>query len=247
LSASQAIRQPSRQDTDLQSDAAIVPLGAAGFGVVEVVGDKALKAEQLRDYEMGYRAQVTKRFSLDLAAFRNYYRHLESSEPAASYFVDTPGPPHIVFPLIISNGAGARTYGGEVFAAWNVTSRWRLSPAYSLIHMNLIQDPLSQSTAGTGVLADTPSHQIQIRSALALRPNMDLDTSLYFISRVSDNQTPGYTRLDVQFRWRVRESVEIGLTGQNLLTARHAEFGNNYGIDYTQVQRSVLGKITWRF
>jgi hypothetical protein len=76
---------------------------------------------------------------------------------------------------------------------------------------------------------------------------MDLDTSLYFVGHVSDDQTPGYTRLDVQLRWRVLESVEFSVTGQNLLTPRHAEFGNTIGIDYTQVQRSILGKITWRF
>ncbi len=247
LSASQAIRQPSRQDTDLQYDAAIVPLGGASFGVVEAIGNQSVNVEQLRDYEAGYRAQITKRFSLDAAAFRSYYSNLESSDPAAPYFVDTPVPPHLVFPLILSNGASARTYGGEVFATWNVTSRWRLSPGYSLIHMNVMQDPLSQSVAGTGVPGNTPSHQIQLRSALRLRPSMDLDTSLYFVGHVSDDQTPGYTRLDVQFRWRVLESVEISLAGQNLLTPHHAEFGNAIGIDYTQVQRSILGKITWRF
>jgi iron complex outermembrane receptor protein len=247
LSASQAIRQPSRQDTDLQYDAAIIPLQGTNFGVVEVFGNKNIKAEQLRAYEAGYRAQITRRLSLDLAIFRSYYRHLESSESSDPYVVDVPQAPYTVFPLNIANGARARTYGGEVFVTWNVTSRWRLSPGYSLIHMNVIQDPLSQTAAGTGVLGDTPRSQIQLRSALGLRPNMDLDTSLYFVGRVTDDQTPSYTRLDLQLRWRVRESVEVSLTGQNLLTARHAEFGNTYGIDYTQVQRSILGKITWRF
>jgi len=245
LSASQAIRQPSRQDTDIQLDAAIIPLIGGNFGVLQYEGNKNIKAEQLRDYEVGYRAQVSKRLSLDVAAFRSYYRHLETSEPGAPYFVDTPGPPHFVLPFNIVGAAHARTFGGEIFATWNVTSRWRLSPGYSLLRMNVIQDPLSGiASAATG---DAPEHQIQIRSSLALRSNLDWDASLYFVGQVSDESVPSYTRLDTQIRWRVGGSIEFSVAGQNLLTARHVEFGDSFVVDYTQVQRSVLGKITWRF
>ena len=40
---------------------------------------------------------------------------------------------------------------------------------------------------------------------------------------------------------------EISLVGQNLLTPRHAEFPDFYPVLHTQVERSVFGKITWRF
>jgi iron complex outermembrane receptor protein len=245
LSAAQAIREPARQDTDIRFDAAIIPLAAGNFGVLQFEGNKNIKAEQLRDYEVGYRAQATKRLSFDAAAFRSYYRHLETSEPGAPYFVDTPGPPHFVFPFELIGAAHARTYGGEIFAIWNLTSRWRLSPGYSLLRMNIIQDPLSESSAA--VSGNAPEHQVQIRSSLGLRSNLDWDTSLYFVGRVSDEQVPSYTRLDTQIRWRIRGPIEFSVNGQNLLTARHMEFGNTYGVDYTQVQRSVLGKIAWRF
>ncbi len=247
LSASQAIRQPSRQETDLQYDLAIIPLEGTNFGVLKFVNNKNIEAEQLRDYEVGYRAQVTRKLSLDLAAFRSYYRRLETAEPADPFTVDTPGPPHTVFPIDLGNGARARTYGGEVFATWNVTSRWRLSPGYSLIHMRVIENPLSQNSTAEAVPGDTPKHQLQFRSTLGLRRNLDWDTSLYFIGRLSEDLTPGYTRLDTQLRWRVFESVEFSLTGQNLLTTHHSEFGNAYEVNYTLAQRTVLGKITWRF
>jgi iron complex outermembrane receptor protein len=245
LSASQAIRQPARQDTDIQFDAAIIPLAGNNFGVLQFEGNKNIKAEQLRDYEVGYRAQIAKRLSLDVAAFRSYYRHLETSEPATPYFVDTPGPPHFVFPFNLVGAARARTYGGELFATWNVTGRWRLSPGYSLLRMNIIQDPLSEASAA--VTGNAPEHQVQVRSSVTLRSNLDWDTSLYFVGRVSDEQVPSYTRLDTQIEWHIRKSIEFSVTGQNLLTARHMEFGDTYGVDYTQVQRSLLGKITWRF
>jgi iron complex outermembrane receptor protein len=245
LSASQAIRQPSRQDTDIQLDAAIIPLAGGNFGVLQFNGNKNIKAEQLRDYEVGYRAQVTKRLSLAASAFRSYYRHLETSEPAAAYFVETPGSPHFVFPYNILGAAHARSYGGELLATWNVTSRWRLSPTYSLLRINVIQDPLSQAAAT--VVGDAPEHQIQLRSSVSLRSNVDWDTSLYFVGRIADAQIPSYTRLDTQIRWHIGGRVEFSLAGQNLLRARHVEFADTFVVDYTQVQRSVLGKITWRF
>jgi iron complex outermembrane receptor protein len=153
--------------------------------------------------------------------------------------VDTPAPPHVVIPINLVDSGYARTYGGEVYGTWSVTGRWRLSPGYSLIHMN--------ASSTQAVPGDTPKHQIQLRSTLGLRSNLDWDTSLYFVGQLSAPGVPAYTRLDMQLRWRVLESVDFSVTGQNLLTARHAEFGTTYGIDQTQVLRSVLGKITWRF
>jgi outer membrane receptor protein involved in Fe transport len=128
-----------------------------------------------------------------------------------------------------------------------VTSRWRLSPGYSLIHVNVIENPLSQGSSAEAEAGDTPKHQVQFRSTLGLRHNLDWDTSLYFVGYLSADQVPSYTRLDTQLRWRAFESVEFSLTGQNLLTPRHKEFTDAFEVNYTQVQRSVMGKITWRF
>lgn len=247
LSASQAIRQPSRQDTDIQVDEAIVPLPAGAVGVLEFQGNKDIQPEQLRDYEIGYRAQVTKRFSLSLAMFRSYYRHLETSQPEAPYLVETPALSYLVLPYLLEGAARARSYGGETFATWNVTNRWRLSPAYSLLHIGFLPGSSDQNSSVTAVSGDAPSHQIQIRSTFALRSNLDWDTSLYFIGKISDEQIPSYTRLDMQVRWRVLENVEFSATGQNLLSAHHMEFGDAYGIGHTEVSRSALGKLTWRF
>jgi iron complex outermembrane receptor protein len=247
LSASQAVRQPSRADAGIQFDEAIVPLGGSNFGVVQITGNKTVQAEQLRDYEAGYRAQVTRRLSLDVAAFRSYYRRLETTDSRDPFFVGTPGPPHVVFPVDLGNGARARTYGGEVFGTWNVTGRWRLNPGYSLIRMNVIQNPLNPNSAAVANAGDTPRHQFQFRSTLGLRSNLDWDTSLYFAGSLSNQQIPGYTRLDTQLRWRVLESVEFSVTGQNLLTQRHTEFRDVAGVDYTQAERSLLGRVTWRF
>jgi outer membrane receptor protein involved in Fe transport len=113
--------------------------------------------------------------------------------------------------------------------------------------MNIIQNPLVPSSIANELPGATPKHQVQFRSTLGLRSNLDWDTSVFFVGQLPEYQIPGYTRLDMQLRWRVLESTEFSIVGQNLLTARHAEFGDAYGVDHTQVLRSVIGKVTWRF
>jgi len=229
-----------------QFDAAIVPLEGSSFGVLKVIGNESIQAEQLRDYEVGYRAQVTRRFSLDVAAFRSYYRHLESSELATPYFVDTPEPPHEVFPLDIQNGAGA------ALTAAKFSPPGTYQP---LAAQSRLQPPPYERDSGSAK-SDRGRHwgigqRTRTPDSVSFRgwttTHLDWDTSVSFVGQVTGDQIPGYTRLDTQLRWRVGESLEFSVTGQNLLTARHAEFGNTYGVDYTQVLRSVLGKITWRF
>src|SRR6266853_286579 len=119
-SAARAIRQPSLVDEEFRFDLAIVPLSGGAFAVPTRLGNPQMKAEQLRDYEAGYRSQLNRRLSLDVTAFGSYYRRLATKEPQAPFFTLSPGPPHLVFPIIFDNQAHAQNYGAELFATWDV-------------------------------------------------------------------------------------------------------------------------------
>ena len=80
-----AIRQPSLQDTDLQYDVAVIPLEGNGFGVLKIINNNNIQAEQLRDYEVGYRTLLNTQLSLDVAVFRSYYRRLETTAAVLSH------------------------------------------------------------------------------------------------------------------------------------------------------------------
>ena len=41
--------------------------------------------------------------------------------------------------------------------------------------------------------------------------------------------------------------LELSVAGQNLLTPRHAEFPDELGASHTLIERSVFGKVVWRF
>jgi iron complex outermembrane recepter protein len=243
VSAARAIRQPSRLDFGPTVDTTVLPQANGGFGVVQVQAAQHVEAEQLLDYELGHRVQLNRRFSIDTTAFLSFYRHLGAYEPGAPFFTVSEGPPHLVLPLVLDYQAHANNYGAEIFASWSVNHRWKLSPGFSVLHMNVV-DPSGQGQTVENQ-ANSPRHTFEVRSFLNLSRNLDWDTSLSSVGPVAN--TPGYTRLDTRLGWRLRESLELSVVGQNLLTPRHAEFPNQDFIEHTLVERSVSAKIAWRF
>ena len=233
VSAARAIRQPSLADVGLRVDLAVVPLSGGAFAVPVLLGNPQMKAEQLRDYEAGYRSQLSRRLSLDVTAFWSFYRRLATGEPQAPFFTFNPGPPHLVFPTVFDNLAHAENYGAELFATWDVSRRWRISPGYSLLRMSVKRDPSSRDSTVEQIGGESPAYQLQVRSWLKLRKNVDWDSTLMYVSGRSRLAIPSYARLDTRLGWRLGEFVEISIVGQNLLRSRHLEFFDTTGLVYT--------------
>jgi hypothetical protein len=53
--------------------------------------------------------------------------------------------------------------------------------------------------------------------------------------------------MDFGVTWRPTKSLELGIFGQNLLDGNHAEFTNYKTTVLTEIPRSIMGRITWRF
>ena len=123
-----------------------------------------MKAEELRDFEAGYRAQAGKRVSLDVTAFVGLYRNLESSAAETPYFASTQqGVPYLVLPELFVNGPPAHTYGAEFFANWNVTDHWRISPGYSYFHIDVDGDSSGSGYTAGHIAESSISGQIAAR------------------------------------------------------------------------------------
>jgi iron complex outermembrane receptor protein len=245
-SAARAIRQPARADTAIRIDVATFPVDNNNFGVVEIIANPNRKAEELIGYQFGYRAEASNRLSFDVTGFWNRYHHLQTDEPAPSFFTSNPPPPHFVFPQISDDQAHARTYGAEIFANWNVTRSWRITPGYAFLQMHLRPDASSQDTAVADKAGDAPKHSFQLRSQISLPHRVDWDVSFYYVGALPNQSVAGYSRVDTRVAWRPGESLEFSVVGQNLLAPRHAEFGDDAPL-HTLPQRNVFGKITWRF
>ena len=247
LSASRAIRQPSLLDENFRIDASVVPLQNGNFGVVELSGNPQLNAEKLIDYELGYRNQLNRKMSFDVTTYLSNYTDLRTAEPGVPFFTSDPEPPHLVIPEMWGNSARARNYGVELFGSWDVTNRWRLSPGFSFLHMNV--EPLA-SSGDTTVGATggySPKHQAQLRSSVKLSHRLEWDTSAYFVGVLSNGPVPSYTRLDTHLGW-TRGRVSL-LQRQWAKPANAASLRVSKRIPGhpTEIERSIVGKITWRF
>ena len=247
MSAARAIRQPSRVETDLSSAVGSIPLPGGLQGILTVTGNPQIKPEELREYEIGYRAQVGKYLSLDIATFYSQYRRIETLEPGASIPNANAAGPFVLLPLIFDNKQHANDYGIEMFANWSVSSRWKLSPGFSTLRMNLELDPSSRDTITERINGDSPARRFQIRSSLKLPHNLDWDSSLYFVAATPEGDIPRHTRVDTRLGWRLAESVEISLVGQNLLRPLRYESQDAFQVHSTQVRRSAYAQILWRF
>jgi iron complex outermembrane receptor protein len=215
--------------------------------VSRLLGNRQMRAEQAWTYQGGYRAQLHRKFSLDAAGFLTRYDRLVTLEPKTPFFEPNPPPPHLVLPIRWDNGGYGRTYGGEFFAYWQVTGRWRLSPGYSLLQQTAGLKPFSQDVFATRYSGDAPKHQAQIRSTLNLPHHLEWDASAYYVGALPNGPVPSYTRVDTRLGWRIGESLELSIAGQNLLSPRRMEIVNPFITHSTQVQRSVVAKATWRF
>ena len=243
--ASKAIRQPSRTDVAIDVTLQAIPIDSNTMQVTRLYGNPQLKNEEVRDYELGYRADLSKNLSLDLATFWSSYRNVETDDPQQPQFI--PGSPTVILvPLVYQNHAHAVDYGAELALNWNVNSHWRISPGYSYLHARFTQDAPG-AVVGFGLDTGFPPHLFEIRSLVNLPRRLEFDQALYYTSRLPGGAVPGHARLDVRLARRLGESTEISVVGQNLLRPATAEYGDAFAVIGTQAVRSVFGRITWRF
>ncbi len=250
-SASKAIEQPSWLYEGAMLDAAATPLPGGGFATVQVNGSRRVTAPELFDYELGYRTEVSKRLTLDASVFLSDYDDLETLEPQTAYFTQNPAPPHLVLPEVYGNLGKATNYGMEISAHWDAAKWWRISPGFSFLQMNLSQRAGGDATAFVDAAGNSPKRQAQLRSNIKLPRNVEWDTSVYYVGSLGSGPqgtgpVPAYTRVDTRLGLHLGRWVDVGITGQNLLTPRHVEFLDGLQVTPMETARAVVAQVTWR-
>jgi iron complex outermembrane receptor protein len=228
---SRAVRTPTRYDED------IVFYTAQGMPLLEGTG--AFVSEDLLAYELGYRAQVRQGLVIDIATYYNVYDHLRSFQPAT-------GTPTAPLPYVFTNQLNADTWGLELRTSLQAASWWRLHVGYAYYNEDLTLDPGSLDPTGGKAEGNDPPSRFLLRSQMDLPRSVELDGTLRYVARLPSPVVPAYTELDLRLGWKATSSLELSLVGQNLLHARHPEFGPDSPLR-EEVQRSLFGKATWRF
>ncbi len=245
---SRAIRLPSRSEDTIRINTSAVasPLGTA---VVGQFGQGSFESEDLLALELGYRRRVNDKFFFDLATFYNFYDDLISREPESLFFEASPGPLHAVFPLSAGNAGNAETYGIELAAQWTPTAWWKLNAGFSWFQMDFDVDAGSGDTFSSVIEGNDPEFQAQLRSYVDLPYDLEFDTALYFVDELESSSVQRYTRVDLRLGWRPLENLDFSAVVQNLQEDEHAEFGPEslQFFSPTKIQRTIYGKITWRF
>lgn len=248
---SRAARSPDRRDTDLNAALTAFPNPNGSATPVEVVlfGNPDFQNEHILAYEAGFRTQPNARLSVDVSTFFNRYDHLESLESGARVLQTVPAPTRFVVPITFGNLMYGSTEGGEVSTNFKLTDRWTLSPGYALLEMHLHVMPASNDTTSVAEYqGSSPQHQVQLRSHLELPHGLLWDSSAYFVSALTAQGVPSYTRLDTQLTWRFAERGEISLVGQNLLRDTHLESMDQLTlVNSSLMKRSAYAKLTYRF
>ncbi|MFQ5478634.1 MAG: TonB-dependent receptor plug domain-containing protein [Candidatus Binatia bacterium] len=250
---SRAVRTPSRAEVDLRIDSTILPPGSLGPGtpatIVALFGERDYDSEKLLAWELGYRMQASSEFFVDIAAFYNDYDDLRSLAQRPS---DPPFPEdtHLVLPFFAGNFIHGETYGVEVSTDLRLSDNWRLNAGYSYIDINLTREAeAATDTISEGAEGASPHHQFVARSFFDLGRNLEVDGTLRYVDNLPSEGVSSYLALDARLGWRPSESLELSLVGQNLFDGSHTEFAPSAFVssEATETQRSVYGKITWRY
>ncbi len=240
---SRAVRTPARANHNIRINIAASPPAT----VMSLFGNNDFDSEELLAYELGYRFMPTDQISIDMAAFYNTYDNLITYEPGTPFFEASPLPPHWVIPMYMENRMDGDTYGVELAAKWAITDDWNVKAGYSYLQIQLHAAASSGTADPETVEGRSPHNRFNLQSCLDLPYGLEFDQSLYYAGNLPNIDVKNYIRVDVRLGWHAADGVDVSLCGQNLFDSQHTEFGSSEGVNATETERSVYGKVTWKF
>jgi iron complex outermembrane receptor protein len=223
---SRAVRAPTPVDRDIRE-----VLGTTDF----LNGSSNFVPEVMTAYELGTRIQASPRVSFSISTFYNVYDHLRTIEPAPGGFL----------PLSFGNMMRGLVYGAEVWGSYRVTDWWRLTAGFNVQHEHLRFEPGSSGIGGLPFAADDPSHQASLRSSINFSDDVTWDADLRYVGKLPNPGVPEYAELSTRLGWKISPSLEVSISGFNLLHARHVEFIE--GVQSDEIPRSFFVETRWRF
>src|SRR5262249_37715801 len=150
----------------------------------------------------------------DISTFFNVYDNLRSLELSG-----VPGR------IEEFNNLNAHTYGGEISGKYDVLERLRFSLGYSYLQENLTIHPGHFDVFNGTIEGNDPKHQFFLRGSADVARNIEVDSTLRFVSQLPSPVVPSYTELDGRLGWNPTPYIELSIIGRNLLDKQHPEFG----------------------
>ncbi len=160
----------------------------------------------------------------------------------------SPQKQYISIPYNSVNMMKGEIWGAEFAANWDVSECWRLKTAYTYVQSDMHLKADASLCIAPLTKGGSPAHQFSLRSLMDLPWNLECDLWFRYVDDILDGDVEAYTTLDARLNWNLLKNIEISVVGQNLLEAQHPEFTEMFlFISPAHMERSVYGKITWRF
>jgi iron complex outermembrane receptor protein len=242
-SLARAVRTPSRLERDLQLTGF---LGSDPIPTyVRITGNPDFESEELIGFEAGYRTNLTESLYFDVATFRNAHDRLEAFGTSSVLIESTPPPLRAVLAFPYANGVKGSSYGVEVAPTWRPLPSWQVRGFYSYLRIDASNRPGNMDTTAVATYeGSSPRHQVQVQSMLDLRGRLELDATVRRVDSLPARRVQAYTSADVRLGWHMTDSVQAAVSGTNLLSASHAEFGHDPG-PTVRIRRGFAINVVW--
>jgi len=183
---------------------------------------------------------------LDASLFYNEYDKYRSLNIGRTYLKRFPTALSFVLPLFMGNTLEGETWGIELAATWDVLSWWRLRSSYSYLDIDMHDDRDTWNAFSNPPEKSNPHGQFFLWSSLDLPWNLEWDLGFRYVDNLG-RFVDSYCEMDTRLGWRPVKKLEISLVGRNLLDPHHPEFIASRPGGEGEVERSIYGKVTWRF
>lgn len=233
-----APRMPARGEFAITALTAIQMPPSTPVPVVTRVMPSAvpLSPEKMEGLELGYRTQLANNFNIDVSTWQYRYRDRVSGTlgtvDATTWF-----PFALIQNTHTCNCSNGWISGIDLSADWLVQASWRLQLTYSLTRVRMDNtDNLSVQIDNRHNERSTPHHYGSLRSQWNISPSQQFDAWLRGsagIQRINTPYTdtvhvPGYVTLDLRYAHKLNKSLELALTGRNLVGASRIEYVSDY-------------------
>lgn len=240
---SRAVRIPSRLEHDVRTNEFVVMTSDTPPEPATIVtlGNSNLISEELTAYEIGYRVQPISNLWLNTTVFYNDYDKLIGLKSGDPVPVNEPVP-HLIIPLTYENNLEGEAYGLEVAADWQVMQQWRLKASYAYLYAVIHGDDTgTDEFTESFFMRSNPRNQFQVRSLYDITKQIEFDLWLRYVGSLPELNVDQYITTDARLSWKPIENIELSVVGQNLFEEGHSEFST------LEVERSIYGKLVWRF
>jgi iron complex outermembrane receptor protein len=233
-----AVRIPARLNTDLVLTAPFeLPGGIPLY--FNISGSDDYQSEELLAKEIGYRALLDDRLSLDVAVFHNDYDHLQTQEVGTPVIVGDPLQ-YIILPGTLANGMKGETWGGTLVATWQALADWRIQFQYAYLDFDLHLKEGSVDQNALSIAGNSPQHKAAVYSFLELPANLEFFAGLRYVDELPALSVPDRMALDLSIGWRATDDLRLSLTVRDLNDDTHPEFGGG-----NLIERSAYLRATW--